>query len=360
MGSRQGPSEDAPAAEALFRSLRDSFQRAAQAAGETVRRSFRIGGYSVHFEFAGRCLLPAVTPALEHLAMAPAPQTDLTIRLWDSASTGTPIPELPWTPADYARRGDFRRFREDGCVYSVFQPVEQALSLVHLAENEAIYWVPDGRGIPYYDRCTPVRDLLHVWMAVHGRQMVHSAAVGTPSGGVLIPGKGGSGKSSTALTCLDSDLRYVGDDYVLIELDPTPYVHSLYNSGKVDAQTLADFPHLSGGAANPDRLDTEKALFFLAQRFPEKMAAGFPIRAILVPRITGAPETCLRPLSGAASLAALAPSTVLQLTGSGHRAFECLAEFARRLPCYALELGSNRAAIPEVILDLLRRGEPRN
>ena len=60
-----------------------------------------------------------------------------------------------------------------------------------------------------------------------GYQLVHAAAVGSEAGAVLISGKGGLGKSTTALSCLGKGLTYVGDSHVVVQLDPFPRVHSL-------------------------------------------------------------------------------------------------------------------------------------
>ena len=42
-------------------------------------------------------------------------------------------------------------------------------------------------------------------MSDRNLQYVHAGAVGNKNGGILLVGKGGSGKSSTALACLKSD-----------------------------------------------------------------------------------------------------------------------------------------------------------
>jgi hypothetical protein len=124
-----------------------------------------------------------------------------------------------------------------------------------------------------------------------GLQLVHAAAVGNSNGGVLIGGKGGSGKSTTALTCLESKLNYIGDDYTLLGLDSgRPVVHSLYNSAKLNSDHVQRFPTLLPKVSNPDRLADEKALLFVNEHYPAKVATQLPVRAVLLPRVTGSPE----------------------------------------------------------------------
>jgi len=81
--------------------------------------------------------------------------------------------------------------------------------------------------------------------------------------------------------------------------------------------------------------------------------SGFPIKAVLIPRITGQSDTSVRPTTTGAALRALAPSTIFQLAGSGQTAFQTMSSLVKQVPCYSLELGTEMAQIPEVILSLL-------
>ncbi len=48
----------------------------------------------------------------------------------------------------------------------------------------------------------------------------------------MIAGPAGSGKSTLALACALQGLRYLGDDYVVVDVANGPIVHSLYSSAK--------------------------------------------------------------------------------------------------------------------------------
>jgi hypothetical protein len=285
---------------------------------------------------------------------------ELTVLAWDSASTSTPLPALPSAfipqPGDYGDHSDAAEIAPaaPACdVLGVFQPGVNTLSLYDAAAGRAIFWVPDAREVSIHDRGAPLRTLLNWWLGAPDRQLMHSAAVGTPTGGVLLAGKGGSGKSTTALACLRSPLLYVGDDYVLVGTSPRPHVASLFSGAKLTDDALARFPHLAAAIDTPRRPDGEKALVYLHQHVPERLSAGFPLRAILLPTVTGRCETRLRPASAAASLAALAPSTIFLLPLAGRTALGAMAALARQVPSYVLELGTEIERIPGVILSLL-------
>ncbi len=213
--------------------------------------------------------------------------------------------------------------------------------------------MPDADRLPYYERGAPLRALLHWMLSAPQRQLVHAAAVGTQRHGVLLAGRGGSGKSTTALACLDSPLFYVGDDYCLLETSPAPRVHSVYNTAKLDADNVHRFPHRRSAISNIDRLDSEKALLFLQDHCPDKVVRRLPIHAVCLPRVSGRRETTVVPASAVEGLKALAPSTLFQLPGARRSAFETISALVRQVPCYRLELGTNLADITRAILSLL-------
>jgi hypothetical protein len=334
-----------------FESVYQLFQSAQQVTG-AVERSYSIGGYLVRLSFAGAALL-SLTKALEHLAVDDNSTPDLTICLWDSESTGQRMIARPWQEDDFLARGVIQGYNTER-IYTAFQHGSGAVSVLDQESNLAVFWAPDAR-LPYWEHGSPLRTILHWWLLNQGLQLVHAAAVGNSSGGVLIGGKGGSGKSTTALSCIESNLSYVGDDYTLLGMDRGPVVHSLYNSAKLNSDHAQRFPALLLRVANPDRLADEKALLFVNEHYPSKVATRLPVRAILVPRITGLPETGLKRVSVAMTLAALAPSTIFQLPRAGGEAFKFLAAFARKLPCFSLELGTDLSTIPPVIEGLLAK-----
>ncbi|MDF5726197.1 MAG: serine kinase [Rhizonema sp. PD37] len=344
-----------------FQLIYEGFQRAAQGAGLT-EHFYMIGSYTLCLRFAGSGLVPQITPALSHLAIKPTENPDLTICLWDNASTGTQLPlligslveliQLHWT--DYlGSRREIKAYDGDR-IRTNFHIGPNILSVLDRQQNLACYWIDDAQNIPYWEKGSPLQTILNWWTSDHQHQYIHAGAVGTPAGGVLLAGKGGSGKSSTALACINSPLVYASDDYCLVSTDPKPYVYSLYNTAKLKGQAdLERFPQLAPLVNNVERLGLEKAMLFLHQHHPEKIVRGFPIKAVLIPQVTGKLDTHLRQTTAGTALRALAPSTIFQLAGSGQTAFQIMSSLVKQVPNYALELGTDMAQIPDVILRLL-------
>ena len=339
-----------------FMVVQAAFDNAAQAAG-LIEQFYDLGGYSVRLCFAGPALIPPLTPALAHRKTGRSEAPDLTVCLWDTASTGTPMPPPVWGREAYGTLGEIIGFNDDRNQTN-FQLDGQAsrVASVNLLDHEldrGLYWTPDAMEFPFHERSAPLRAILNWWMARRGSQVIHAGAVGTAQGGVLLAGKGGSGKSTAALACLQSKLLYASDDYLLLGDQQLPFAHSLYSSAKLHGDQIHRLPHLWESVSNKERLADEKAILFLNDYCPEKLTAGFPIRAILLPRVTGLSETGIKRASGTASLTALAPSSIFQTPGAGAKAFEQLAWLVQQVPSYVLDLGTDIDEIPDVISKLL-------
>ncbi len=343
------------AAAGFFKNVRDAFFAAEKNAGGPLIRRYTVGGYAVWIRFAGGALAPLLTPALEHLAAPGNPElADLTIGVWDSESTNTPMPRRPWGAADIIARGDILGYKNERIDLALSADTG-AMSLLDARENLGVFWIRSAASVPTYERGAPLRSILHWWMRRHGRLLIHAGAVGCGGKGVLLVGKGGSGKSTSALVSMLKGWNYLSDDYCLLAAEGTPRVYSLYNSAKLTADHLRNFPALGAGVSNPAELADEKALIYVQNHMPDRMISELPVHMILLPRVTGLPETRLRPASPSDALRALAPSSLFQLPGTGRDEFLVLGNFVKRMPCYHLELGTNLDAIPETILEALAR-----
>jgi hypothetical protein len=310
--------------------------------------------------FAGRELAARLSRAFSHLAAPPSTQADLTISVWESAASEAPRPFLAPDPGhaepppEPTNPGPSYSSATDD-FEALFQPTPDLLSVLSRRDSgSAWFWIGDSTRLPHWDAATPFRHLLSWWLAASGIQQVHAGAVGTDAGGVLLVGKGGSGKSTTCLSVLGHDhLRYAGDDYVAVSMDAEPWVHSLYRSGKIDPDNIDRLPHLRAIISNADRLDREKAVVFADDLVPGSAVAGFPLRAIVIPRIVDRPNSRVVPTSPAAAVTALAPSTMLQLHPPQAEALGRIRRVAAVVPAFVLELGSDVAAVPEAIRQLL-------
>jgi len=335
----------------FFEGVYDRFLKASAYAGE-VRYYYRIGGTTVSLLFAGENLVGHLTPALDHLRIPDTGYPDLTLCIWDSESTSTEMVPPPCSRDCFTDRGDIWGFNSRR-IKAAFHWIEYSVNLLDLATHRGIYWVQTAETLPYWVNASPLRTLFHWWMEEQGCQLLHAASVGTEHGPLLITGKGGVGKSTSALACLQSGFSYLADDYVVTALEPDPMVYSLYSTAKLDADNVATFPGLSTFIKNPEKSDREKAVMFLYPHLDCQIVGEMPLKAIVTPRVVDRDETLFVPVHPQTIQRAMSFTTMAQLPGVGRYSHDFISRLSTMLPCYTMELGRDIMHIPDSVSEFL-------
>lgn len=351
---------DVAAAEA-WAALEDGFARASAAGPGQLHVSwFRLAGGQVHARVAGRDLAQQVGQAFAHLRIAEPPHggAELALDLWDGKATGISLPRgtiLDSIPGWY-EGGGISTISSDSRYY--IHGLFDSRAMIDRKARRLLCWTASGERLSLYERGKPFRVLLSVWLHDRGVQVVHAALVSSEGRGVLLPGRGGAGKSTSALACLLSGFEYLGDDYIGLERHAGGAFlgHSLYDSTWLEPDQLLRFPslvpHVTEGGLSSER----KRLVHLSRVLPERLGRSVPIRLLVLPRVTQTSTTEARPASRAETVLAMAPTSVFELAPRvGASGFRRLAALAAEVPAYWLELGGDLRSIPGCIHDLLRR-----
>jgi hypothetical protein len=327
------------------------------------------GGKRALLQFSDGALEDLLYPALAHQELQEGKaEVDFKILAWDSDHSGVPMWFPPWTTADYLARGEIAGYNE-APFRAVFNLDSGVLSLYDADRRIALWWTQDYDRLPLYERAAPFLLVFHWWHALGGRDsfLIHAAAIGTEDrGGLLLTGRSGSGKSTTALACLlDGSWLYLADDYCVVRAGAErPIVHSLYCSAKLDRKTLAAFRGLSLRVSlNEIGRDPDgKIGFDLYECFPERFRQELPLDVIVLPRVSRpdneAPNR-LTSVGAGAAVRALAPSTLFQLPGAAASNFQMITALANRLPCFQLELDSDFAVVPRSLREFMASFSPR-
>ncbi len=339
----------------FFEACLQRFNLAAGCTGE-VKRYYNVAGTIVCLNFAGNAMLPYLTPALEHLGTKEVLNPGATIHVWDTTSTGIQMVPPPCTSADFTDRGDIWGFGSKR-IKTAFHWSEYSVNIMDMETNTGVYWVSNPMSFPYWVYSSPFRTLFHWLMEKQDCQLLHAAAVGTADGAVLLPGKGGSGKSNTALSCLEKGFFYLGDDYVIVRKDPAPAVISLYSTAKINFDDLPKFPSMHNLVQKPIRANQEKAVIFLHPAFGGQIINEMPLKAILAPEIMKQAHSAIKPVSFWPVMRAMSFTTMSQLPGVGAHTHEYLNEFTSGLPCYSIRLGSDHEDIPKTVAEFLANPE---
>lgn len=214
----------------------------------------------------------------------------------------------------------------------------------------ALRWSAAG-GPPDWEWCSPLRHVLSWWAAWQGGALVHAAAVATDDGAALLVGPGGSGKSTTALACLDSSVRVLGDDYCVLVSDRAgvPVVTPLYRRAKVAPRSLELLPGLG-----PRRTgDVVVGKEVVAVDPPTGSAASPPVVAVVATEIADAGPPRFRAVSRATVLRRLAPSTLGQSAGAEQETWTRLTATARHAAAFTLTVGPELAGVPATLAALI-------
>lgn len=314
----------------------ERFYQASLAALEQARaHRVTLGGLPFSFEFSGPALERALLPALSHW---PTCHEDAPIRvlMWEGA--GAPPPPADWfVPAP---RGEISGWSEEESASSIraCQNLDaRSACLWNSRERIAIYWCASADNLPVYEQAAPLRNLWQWIFSAQGGQLCHGAVVGLRGKGILLAGKGGSGKSTTALTCLARGWDYVGDDYVLLMPGSPTVAHALFGTAKMSAPMEGDW------ARQVDDPVSGKRVYWLRSG----LTASLPLSRIVLPQV--ARVTRSLPCSRMEALRAVAPSSLFQLAGASALSWRRIQSLTGNLPASRLELGPD----PEQIVDSL-------
>ena len=327
-----------------------SYERAATAIGR-LEYGLGLADCSLRLCFAGDALAARFMPAFGSRLLPAVPAAPAwTFYLWDSETSGVPNPHPPWETTAYSYRGEILGYND---AQTSINYEGYLLNMTDHAACVSVFWVERPADVPWWEQFLPLRLLLHQWTLGTPLQLVHAAAVGDARGAVLITGKNGVGKSTSTLACLGSPLGILGDDYVILDTERA-LVYNLYSAVKLEAQDLDRFPALRPHVANRDALDHQKAVVYLHEAAPDALRDGLPVRAVLVPQVTGERDSAVVATSGVAALAALAPSTLSHLKTERADIFQKLSRFMNRVGhSYTLRAGTDLAQIPTVIERIL-------
>lgn len=322
----------------FFAAVADAYQRACGKSSAPLRRSYRFGPSQLSWETPSQKLADFFSRAWGAGTDAPA-ESGSRIWAWDEHATGVTCPSPPWgghTP--YTRRGDVPWFQDPRylCAYNWGS---QTVCLYDKKERHGLYWTRDASALPGWEQTAPMRSLMHWHGLTHRLQMTHGAVVD----GLLLAGKGGSGKSTTALACLEAGLPFLCDDYCFVTVDPEPTAFGILANARVFPDSFQWLPELRHSESQPS--DDKVSINLERVRLPE-----MPLRALILPHLApDHPGPALEPASFEEALKAVALPTMSQLPGAGPETYAILSQLCRKLPVYHLHLNRQASEVPALL-----------
>ena len=334
-----------------------AFEQAA-AVTTPVTADLLVGSERVRVRIAGEELARRWLPALSHLTAPSHGRPSAFIDSWDGTATGVtlPVPGVP--PAvEGVQVDDPLVVTKTADLRVVYQPRRGLLTAQAPPEPRVAVFATGVEQLPWFEQAVPFR-VAWTWL-VTGRQrhMVHAGAVASEAGGALLVGRGGSGKSTSAVACLFAgDLDYISDDLALVDCSDEPTVFSLYATAKLDPRTLELLPRLFAGSLDSLEATEDKIVVRLTAITPERLRRCAPIRAIVCPRVVGSGRSRLVRASPGHGLRAVAPTTVFLVHHEQAAALVSLRHLVSIVPTFVLELGRDLAGVAELVRSAIESG----
>lgn len=341
-----------------FKKMETAFEEAAGKRSDILLSAYyNFCGRSVKVSCVGNGLAKSYERILSHLQVVgnESIQPELNVQLWDQseAQTGCPVPILD------ENSYQFRTVTASPDSRFVFdQDPEITLAFNRKTQKIVISVASAGR-LNHFDRAKPFNRLLALWLRDRGTQVIHSAMLTKNGKGILFTGKGGSGKSSTILTCVLAGFEFLGDDYIGIEETTTDSFigHSLYNSILLEVEHLKSFGDIRADTYNGNPARGEKVIIYTGETFTDQLVRSSSISALVLPKIVNSPRPRISPATKIEALLSLAPSSLKLQISPKVWELDQQAKLVERVPCFWLELGHNMAEVPKCIDNLIEKLE---
>ena len=342
--------------ESLLPEILTYFGDAKLSAADLRQRTLSLDGRQVRLTYSSELLETGLFKAFEHLeTIENTAATAFQIFVCDKNVLNRDLPG--WSQfTEFSAEDNKILMYNAGTIHALYNPDSQVFSLIDTALDRGWYYLPQAADLPYYEKAAPMRMLLHWWCETSGRVLVHAAAVGWDSRAALLTGRGGTGKSTTAMLAAQSGFSFLGDDYVILDNVRGPAVLSAYNSVKFRWDMLERLPSAGTLSVNDPQTD-EKGYFYLYETHPSSLAMILPIKAVLLPAIERRSKTTFVRLPSARGLLSLAASSIFQMPGSGQPTLKRLADILRDTPVYQMSLGTDNEEIAQALRDFLSSTE---
>ncbi len=314
-------------------------------------KCIRLNNRLMRFHFSDestRDLLFKPFSHLEHFR-SPMDAVDFIVFVKGGSSSEEPL-EIWRNMKRHAINGKVLVQMKSDRIHALFNAESEVLTSLNLNSKIGFYYIPDIKQLPYYEKAAPMRLIMHYFAEFNDMILVHGASVSVDGKAVILAGKGGSGKTTTAIASALSGLEYLGDDYVIIDYRNRT-VHSLFCSAKIRWEAHQYIPSVKESSVNSPSDD--KSYFFMRDLEEIKIRRDAQIAAIIIPSITPDSTPEIFKSSPLMALLLLSSSTIFQMPGSGIKTLAHLKELLQSVPVYQMTLSESSSVNAKLISNFL-------
>ncbi len=315
---------------------------------------YRFAGFNARIRCVGSKLSFQHEKVFNHLKPGEAniseKKFDLTIDLWDQEQTKFPCPvDLISDESTKLRTvtasTDSRIVADQDADTSLF---------LDRKDKRIIASFASAVKMNNYDLSKPFNRLLALWYRDMNVEVIHSSMISKDRKGILFLGEGGSGKTTSALCCLNDGFNYLGDDHIgLAEVNHAFVGYSLYASALIYENHLKQFPQLQKFELLKNVRRDEKSIIYFSNGYLNKIDNCAEITVLLLPEVVDSQHTNFRKARKSEALLAAAPSSLRLQISPNKKAFDTISHLVDRTPSYRLELGKDLDEIPKCINEII-------
>lgn len=244
----------------------------------------RIGPWRYRVEGNNPSSTELYLKALAHLAdSSDSAEIDFEIKLFDYAEAKLVIPDVAFLKQSSERKR-VAQHTSEGDLVAALEGQHTLLSIIDYSARTAFVVMSSIRQLENYQLACPFRTIFHWLSCRKGYQLIHASAVGIDGAAIVLAAPAGSGKSISALACLNAGQSFLGDDFVMVgpidKNEEDVQVFSLYNSTRISPQMRRYFELL---APARQTASDRKDLFYLYPQFASQIVRCLALATVAVP-----------------------------------------------------------------------------
>jgi hypothetical protein len=314
---------------------------------------YAFAGFKVRMRCLGTKLALLHDKIFAHLKlkeMSPFNDLDLTIDIWDKSKTGIsgPIDSIS------EKQVELRTVTSSADSRIVASRDSETSLFLDRKEKRIIASFASARRMNNYDLSKPFNKILALWYRDMNIEIIHASMISKEGKGILFLGKGGSGKTTAALSCLNAGFNYLGDDHVGLSWKDNSFTgHSLYASALIYANHLKRFPQLQKFEMKNNFNNDEKSIIYFSNGYLNKIDRYAEVTVLLLPKVGDSTHTNFRKAGKSETLLAIAPSSLRLQISPNQKGFDIISRLVDKIPAYWIELGSELDEIPDRVNEII-------
>lgn len=317
-----------------------------------IRKTIRINDHKLHILFRSETEMGKIMPPFRHLEADGSTSRFSSLKIYvfqnDGSDKNFPVWERLNKSASPVKK--LLMYNRDR-LHILYNDESQVLTAIDTQKAEAYYYMPQMDRMPYYEKAAPMRMIFHHWALVNQMILIHGACISFGDKGLLLAGKGGTGKSTTAVSAALSGFDYIGDDYVLADPDKQT-IHSLYSSSKIRWDATDILPVARDLTVN-EKDEDDKGIFFLRDVKGSTLPPSVSLSAVILPQIGKVTSSKYTRTTITEGLMSLGSSTIFQMPGSGKETLTGISALLRGIPVYRMTLSRDTDEINSKLREMI-------